>query len=359
MAYARLALAYGNLGQPSLAAENLKKAYALRDRVSEREKFHISADYYAFVTGELEKEAQTYQLWMQSYPRDSIPHSNLGANYTTLANTTRRSRRPNRRIASGPERLWATPTRPMDLALDRFPEARAARQGAGPQPRGLVPAPVLLLPGLPEQRHGADGAQVAGARGNRERKILCFPRSLTPKPITDVWPRRGTSPGAPSIPPSAPIPKRLLPCGEANAALREAEFGNVAAAKQGVAAALALAPGRDVKLLAALALARTGETARAQSHGGGTGEEQSHQHRAEALLAADVRAGMECHSENQPRPWCCWKPLRLTNSAEPPPLQVGTLYPAYLRGQAYLLAHNGSAAARRVPEVSRPPRHCR
>src|SRR5213080_3602237 len=84
MAYARLGIAYGNLGQPSLAAENLKKAYALRDRVSEREKFHITADYYAFATGELEKEAQTYVLWMQSYPRDFIPHSNLGDNSKTL-----------------------------------------------------------------------------------------------------------------------------------------------------------------------------------------------------------------------------------------------------------------------------------
>ena len=42
-------VAYGNLGQASLAAENIKKAYALRDRVSEREKFRISALYYANV----------------------------------------------------------------------------------------------------------------------------------------------------------------------------------------------------------------------------------------------------------------------------------------------------------------------
>src|SRR3989475_3486081 len=84
MAYARLAVSYGNLSQPSLAAENLGKAYALRDRVSEREKFHITADYYAFATGELEKEAQTYELWMQSYPRDFIPHNNLGDNSKTL-----------------------------------------------------------------------------------------------------------------------------------------------------------------------------------------------------------------------------------------------------------------------------------
>src|ERR1039458_9845677 len=75
---------YSNLGQPSRAAENLEKAYHLRDRVSEREKLRISANYYFIVTGELEKEAQTYQLWMQSYPNDSVPHGNLGANYSAL-----------------------------------------------------------------------------------------------------------------------------------------------------------------------------------------------------------------------------------------------------------------------------------
>src|SRR5437667_595077 len=84
MAYARLAVSYGNLGQPGLSAENLKRASALRDRVSEREKFHITADYYAFATGELEKEAQTYGLWIQSYPRDFIPHVNLGFNYAAF-----------------------------------------------------------------------------------------------------------------------------------------------------------------------------------------------------------------------------------------------------------------------------------
>ena len=84
MAYALLGLSYANLSQPSRAAENLKKAYELKDRVSEKEKLRISANYYYVVTGELEKEAQTYQLWVQSYPRDSVPHGNLGANYAAL-----------------------------------------------------------------------------------------------------------------------------------------------------------------------------------------------------------------------------------------------------------------------------------
>src|SRR5204863_2604032 len=84
VAFADLGVSYGNLGQPSAAAENLKKAYELRERVSERERLRISAYYYAFVTGELEKEAQTYELWIQSYPRDAIPHRDLGANSAAL-----------------------------------------------------------------------------------------------------------------------------------------------------------------------------------------------------------------------------------------------------------------------------------
>src|SRR5207253_7594589 len=84
LAYAALGVSYSNLSQPSLSAENLRRAYELRERVSEKERLRISADYYALVTGELEKEAQTYQLWIQSYPHDFFPHGNLGANFNTL-----------------------------------------------------------------------------------------------------------------------------------------------------------------------------------------------------------------------------------------------------------------------------------
>ena len=125
MAYARLAVSYGNLGQPGLAAENLKKAYALRDRVSEREKFHITADYYAFATGELEKEAQTYELWIQSYPRDPIPHINLGSNSAAMGDYLKAAEEneiadrldPNNVVAK--ENLMG-----CYLALNRFDDAK-------------------------------------------------------------------------------------------------------------------------------------------------------------------------------------------------------------------------------------------
>jgi len=69
----------GECPTPTLASlacqrKNLKKAYEMRARVSERERLRISGKLLCLVTGELEKEAQTYQLWIQSYPHDAIPH---------------------------------------------------------------------------------------------------------------------------------------------------------------------------------------------------------------------------------------------------------------------------------------------
>ena len=70
MAYVGLGVQYSNLGQASLAADYAKKAYDLRDRVSDREKYRISAFYYQYVTGEVEKATEAYELWAKTYPRD-------------------------------------------------------------------------------------------------------------------------------------------------------------------------------------------------------------------------------------------------------------------------------------------------
>ena len=78
MACAALGTSYFNLGEASLGAENTKKAYELRERVSEREKFYIESHYYSTVTGDLEKARRAYELWAQTYPQDWVPPDNLG-----------------------------------------------------------------------------------------------------------------------------------------------------------------------------------------------------------------------------------------------------------------------------------------
>jgi len=83
-AYYMLGVRYGNLSQTALAIASLKKAYELRDRVSEREKLAITAMYYLAVTGELQKSNEVYEVWAQTYPRDAHPHVDLGSSYLVL-----------------------------------------------------------------------------------------------------------------------------------------------------------------------------------------------------------------------------------------------------------------------------------
>ncbi len=83
-AYGLLAVSYNNLGETTLAAENTRKAYELRDRVSQRERLTIESFYYHLVLGDLEKARQSYELWAQTYPRDYIPPTNLSFLYSLL-----------------------------------------------------------------------------------------------------------------------------------------------------------------------------------------------------------------------------------------------------------------------------------
>jgi eukaryotic-like serine/threonine-protein kinase len=82
LAYARLAVQYNNLFQTELAGQNAQKAYDLRDRVSERERFYISEKYLTYVTGELDEVVNVQKAWIQSYPNDYIPHNNLSVSYS-------------------------------------------------------------------------------------------------------------------------------------------------------------------------------------------------------------------------------------------------------------------------------------
>jgi eukaryotic-like serine/threonine-protein kinase len=83
MAYARLATIYNNLGQTELAAQNRQKAFELRDRASAHERLYIEAHYYAD-SGQLDKGIQTYELYKQTYPRDTVPYINLSVTYGDL-----------------------------------------------------------------------------------------------------------------------------------------------------------------------------------------------------------------------------------------------------------------------------------
>jgi hypothetical protein len=138
---------------------------------------------------------------------------------------------------------------------------------------------------------------------------------------------------------------------QANAALREAEFGNVAQAKEGVAKALALAPGRDVRVLAALALARAGEPARAKTLLAELEKTESRNTMLKVYWFPTLRAAIELSEGASAPAVLSLEPALPYDLGSPPPTASGTLYPAYIRGLAYLAAHNGTAAASEFQKV--------
>ena len=346
VAYASLGLVYGNLGQASLAEENLKKAYDLRDRVSEREKYRISALYYQGVTGELEQATQVYELWARSYPQDSVPPGNLGFMYAELGQYEKAlvAIEDAQRLAPGA--VGYSNLADIYLQLNRLDDAQKTIEEA--QKRNLAGDFLhLAIYQLAFLRNDSAELerQVAWAAGKpgTEDLLLSF-QSDTEAYYGHLTRARDFSRRAVDAAVRADS-KETAAIWQVNAALREAEFGNLETAKRDIAAALKLSPGRDVKMLVALALARSGETVRAKTTVG----ELERVYPSDTLLKVywlpTIKAALELNANNAAQAQVYLEAAAPYELGEPPQFQLGTLYPAYIRGQAQFMAHNGAAAA--------------
>jgi eukaryotic-like serine/threonine-protein kinase len=125
-AYAALGVTYMNRGEFGLAEDNMRKAYQLRERVSEQERFFIDLHYYEDAAGDLEKARQVGELWAQTYPRSSLPFGNLGGTYLVLGRHDKALVAFHEALRLDPD----VPTRQLRLAnaymrLNRFQEALA------------------------------------------------------------------------------------------------------------------------------------------------------------------------------------------------------------------------------------------
>jgi serine/threonine protein kinase/Flp pilus assembly protein TadD len=130
MAYATLGAVYANMGESRLSAENSKKAFDLRGRVSERERFYIAAHYYGDL-GQLDKSAEEYLIWQQTYPRDWIPRNNLCSTYAGMGWF-------DKALPEGEKALELEPNDPLPytslagiyMALNRYDDSRAILEDA-------------------------------------------------------------------------------------------------------------------------------------------------------------------------------------------------------------------------------------
>jgi tetratricopeptide (TPR) repeat protein len=125
MAYARLAVIYNNQFQTELAAQFSQKAYDLRDRVSEREKFYISEKYASYVNGDRDEAINVLKAWAQSYPNDYIPHNNLAVNYSLFGQYEDALKESREAVRLSPNNATAQGNYVENfLKLNRFDEAR-------------------------------------------------------------------------------------------------------------------------------------------------------------------------------------------------------------------------------------------
>jgi serine/threonine protein kinase/Flp pilus assembly protein TadD len=346
MAYAGLGIHYANTGQPTLAAANIQKAYDLRDHVSERERLRITADY-AFSSGDLEKEAQSYELWIQSYPRDYVPHGNLGANYAALGQWDKAITELHEALRLEPNSVVSYENlAEVFVALNRFEDAKATIALA--HERKLDNAFIHLLEYTLAFLHRDTGEmerQVAwGAGKPGDEDPLLSAQSDTEAYYGRLAKARDFSRRASDSAVRADS-KETAALWQANAALREAEFGNAELARRDAEAALALAPGRDVQVIAALSEARGGSPDKAQRYV----EELKKSNPSNTVLKLywfpTVQAAIEIARGNASQAIDSLQAAEPYETGEVPPSQVESLYPAYLRGEAYLLAHQASAAA--------------
>jgi eukaryotic-like serine/threonine-protein kinase len=349
LAYVRLAVAHSNLNQAGVATEYITKAFELRDRVSEREKLHITTLYYDVGTGELEKATDSYKQWIQTYPRDYVGHANLGneyaikGGYEQAVTETQESLRLESNDVTGYGNLAA-----YYLALNRVDEAQATTDQALARKLDDVSLRAVIY-GLGFIR--GDSAkmqqQVAWSAGKAGAEdLLLSYQSDTEAYFGHLEKARALSRRAVE---AARRSDRKEPAAlwQVSAAVRESMLGNSKLARENATSALSIAPdSRDTEVLAAIAWARSGELSHAESLIADLGKRFPLNTGVQSVWLPTIRAQVEIARGNPA------KAVELLETASPYELGEwiaalfnSCLYPVYVRGDAYLALHQGDVAA--------------
>lgn len=348
VAYAALGNAYSNLGESGLAATNIRKAYELREHVSEHERLYIESHYYQFVTGDLAKASQTYEVWAATYPNDEAPRTNLAVIYSDLGKLEQSEQQAKEAVRIAPDegQSYANLVDAY-ICLNRLDKASATANEAIAR---NLDTPTLRLymydladlkhdtgsmrklldwasgePGIEDTFLSNEGDEVARAghlaqaRGFNER-------------ATDAARRADEKETAAGY--------------QVDGAQREAFFGNAAAAIKLADSALALAGDRDTRYGAAVAFALSGEISRARSIAKHLDREFPDDTIVQEIYLPTIRGAIAIAQKD---PSVAIKSLETTS-----PYDLGLaggLLPVYVRGLAYLAQHDGGHAIAEFQKV--------
>ena len=355
MGYRAVGLDYAGLGEGWRASEYFSKAFQFREHSSEREKLEISAVYYRLVTGELDKAPQTYQEEIESYPRELNGYGGLSLVYAQQGQYEKATDiiRQCLRLASDCVDLYLKFASRYALALQRFDETAQmiseaqARKLDGYWLHSILYALAFLRAdssamateqqwsaGKPEENFGLSLASDTEAYVGHLDKA----RELTKRAVDSAIRADSKETGA---------------IWEAIAAQREAAYGLAAEAPQAASEALRLAPASQVVgSEAALAFALAGDTTRAESLAQDLSRQFPLDTQVQSLWLPAIHAQLAVDKKNPT------SALNALQSAAPIELgeikfvaNISCLYPTYIRGEAYLAAGQGSAAATEFQKI--------
>ena len=355
MAHADLGFMLWNMSQTDLAAEHVRIAYGLRDHLSDRERRYVTMLYDREVTGNLQKEMQTLEAWLQTYPRDADALAIIGG-WAAFG-----TGQYERGVQTGEEVIRLFPDMSFGygvtshyLALDRYAEAENALRRAAERklelPEMLVGRYYLAF--LKGDQAGMN-REIARAPGEHleewmeHHQALVFARSGRMKQARTLWERAIASAQQADRPEMAGIY-------EAAEAVCEAHFENQAAAKKHAQIALKLARNRDVLYASAFALALSGDSAGPQR----LAEELARRFPEDTPVQFEylpILRALSAISQKAPQDAIDRLETALPYDLATPGTaffaKFGGLYTAYVRGLGYLQAGRGQEAASEFQKI--------
>jgi serine/threonine protein kinase/tetratricopeptide (TPR) repeat protein len=355
IAYARLGIAFTSIGEPSVGAESTRKAYELRDRTSEAEKYFILATYYKEVTGNLEKAEQTCRLWIQDYPRSPMPHSYLaGAVYPPLGQY-------QKGVEEAREATRLSPDFPISyaflmfnyIALNRLDDAKAAYKLASEHKLGhLFYAAALYQIAFLENDSDGMERQVARSAGQPGEDELS---GLEAETIAYSGRLKNSQEASRRAMESAERAgeKEAAATYLALSALRDALFGDADEARRRAVFTMTRSSGRDVQYGAALAFAYTGDDGRTLALADDLNKRFPEDTLVQSNFLPVLRAKVALIRGNGSE---AVEILRAATASELGVTTASTfgwtgMRPVFMRGEAYLAARQGGEAASEFQKI--------
>jgi DNA-binding winged helix-turn-helix (wHTH) protein len=355
LANADLGGAYSDLNQNALAREYATKGYQQRDKVSEWERFSIDSTYF-WVTGQLEKDTQVLEAWQKTYPRILSPYVNLGMVDTFLGRYEGALETDLRGAALNP----SSATLYLNLensyiGLERLDDAEKVLEDAAAR---KLDEPMLIekyqLAFLKDDQAGMIRCRNDAAGKSGVEDALLSAQSDTEAFHGRISRARELSRQATALALRGGS-KETAAAWEADAALQEAEVGNLPEARQGAERALALASTKEIRIAAAVALARAGGIPRSQSIQASLASSFPEDTLLRSYWLPAIQAVIDLR---QNRADAALQSLQAAANFElgggTPPFGSGaTLYPVYLRGEAYLADRRWNEAAVEYEKINR------